>query len=266
MIRLIVPDSHGDKIDKRAKAAFLQDVAFLKPREVVFLGDHVDAGSLFDGHQPNARDDIESSYEEDVTAANDFLTEIQERCSPRCQYWYIEGNHEHHIERWAVRNVPRKRDVDDFIRHFAPHHRLQLKERGMQFIGRFQRHSGLSAYNTLRLGKCLFTHGYSASKHATAAHLVRAGMNIVHGHTHRAQSYVMRSVAGGMMAAFCPGTLSILQPTYAHTSSGVTDWSHGYAIQFVAKTGTFLHVNVPITRHGSMLKSATALLKPKPEG
>lgn len=258
MIRVIIPDSHGSMIDKRARDAFLNDLQRLDPSEIVMLGDHVDAGGLYSKHSRQAKEDLEYSYCEDLDAANDFIDEIQKR-APSAAIHYIEGNHEYHIERWAVENLAHKKDVETFIKDNGPAAKLRLEERGIRYYRRMGFYHGLSIPNSIRLGKCYFTHGIGHNKYATAKHVESFGANVVHGHTHRAQEYKKRTVDRDSIAAWCPGTLAKLQPTYRHTEP--TDWSHGYGLQFVnRKSGRFLHINVAIISGESLLLPLTDTL------
>jgi hypothetical protein len=129
---------------------------------------------------------------------------------------------------------------------------LRLKDRGVRYYLRSRHYGGLSIPGAIRLGKCFFAHGISHSKHAAAVHLERFGASVVFGHIHRSQSVIERTVTSSGFGAWCPGTLCKLQPLYKHTTP--TSWSHGYAVQFVAKSGRFLHVNVPIVKGESLLR------------
>lgn len=259
-VRVVVPDSHGSFIDGKAAAAFLEDLKLLAPDEVVLLGDHVDVGGIFSAHPHNYVEELEYSYEEDCNAAAAFLDAIQKR-APRAAFHYIEGNHEQHAERWVARTFTNGRDAKNARTAFAPEVKLELKRRGIRYYRTAERHGGLSIPGAIRLGKCLFTHGWRAGKYATAAHLDDCGTNVVHGHTHRSQSIVRRTAASGEIGGYCPGTLAQLQPLYLHNS--VSAWSHGYGLQLVEKDGRFLHINVAIVRGKSLLKPLLDQMRPR---
>lgn len=247
--RVVVPDSHGEAIDEAAARAFLADLAALAPQEIVFLGDHVNVEGGWSGHQPNYKHDLEYSYYADLQAATEFLDAISEACQ-KFRGYYLEGNHEQHVERWAARNLAAA-DVEGFCDDLAPHRKLRLKERGIEFFSRSDMHHGLKIPNTIKLGKCYFTHGTRSPRHAATAYLAMFGENVVFGHTHRAQSYISKTISCDAIGAWCPGTLSKLQPLYLHSTP--SEWSHGYAVQFVQPSGRFLHVNVPIVGGDSLL-------------
>lgn len=254
-VRVIIPDSHGSMIDWPAARAIRDDVKKLRPTEVVWLGDHVDVGGVFSNHQKNYSEELDYSYQKDCDDANEFLDYIQCDASH-----FMEGNHEAHLERWASRTFASKKDADAVLERLSPYKMLKLKERGIRYYESSKLHGNLSVPGVIRLGKCLFTHGSRAGKHATSAMLDDFGTNVVHGHTHRAQSIIRRTVANGEIGAWCPGTVAKLQPLYLHTS--VSSWSHGYAVQFVNKSGRFFHVQVPIVDGESMLEPLIKELRP----
>jgi predicted phosphodiesterase len=251
MLRVIIPDSHGCYIDRAAADAFLSDLKELNPESIIMLGDHIDVGGLFNAHPNNYLKDMEYSYEDDCAAANDFLDAIQAR-APRAVIEYLEGNHEQHVERWIARTYKSQKDATIALEDMAPWLKLRLKKRGIRYHRCSEFHDGLSMRGIIKRGKCFFTHGFKVSKFATAAHLDAVGGNVVHGHTHRSQSHVKRTVENGEIGGWCPGTLAVFQPLYMH--SNPSDHTHGYAIQAVDKDGSFMHIQVPIIRGRSKMK------------
>lgn len=253
LCRVVVPDSHGEQIDLAARDACLADIKALNPHEVILLGDHLDCAGTFSTHQRSYTNELAESYEDDCNAANRFLDMIQSR-APRAEMHYLEGNHEAHVERWAARTFPSQKDAEVVLERVGPAAILGLKSRGIRYYRRSRMYMGIPLPGTLRLGRCFFVHGISHSRFATYQHLVRFGTNVVHGHTHRAQSAVERSVTSSGFGAWCPGTLAKLQPLYKHTEP--TSWTHGYAVQLVQPSGVFLHINIPIVKGRSLLPRA----------
>ena len=127
-VRVIIPDSHGSAIDRRAAAAFLADLKRLDPAEIVMLGDHVDCGGfLAQHHTLGYVAQTDYSYAEDLEAANNFLDAVQ-AAAPKAAIHYIEGNHERRIETWAVTQTLRhSKDAETLRRAFPPEVRLRLK-------------------------------------------------------------------------------------------------------------------------------------------
>lgn len=251
--RIDIPDSHGNHIDLAARDACVRDIRAIQPKEIVMGGDHLDCGGTFNSHQRNYTNEMTESYEDDVAAANAFLDMIQ-KAAPRATIYYIEGNHEAHVERWASRNFQSHKDAVGFLERNGPEKVLDLRRRGIRYYRCSEMYMGLSVPGVIRLGRCYFTHGMSHSKHAASAHLARVGANIVFHHVHRVMSVVERTVTSAGYGAWCSGTLAKLQPLYRHTSP--TDWSHGYGLQLVSGSGQFVHINVPIAKGISLLPKA----------
>lgn len=248
--RVIIPDSHGNHIDPKARAAFLKDLKAIDPKEIVMLGDHLDCAGTFSTHQRNYTHEIPESYADDCDAANSFLNEVQ-KAAPRASIDYIEGNHEAHVERWASRTFINKKDADSLLDKYGPTAALKLKDRGIKYYKRSEHYMGLSIPGCIRKGKCYYVHGVSHSKHAAATHLARFSANVVFGHVHRVQIVGERTVTSDGFLAACCGTLAKLQPLYMHTSP--TSWMHAYGLQFVTGSGLFMHYNVPLMSGKSLL-------------
>lgn len=257
-VRVIVPDVHGDKADGPACKAMMNDIARLDPDEIVLLGDLVDANATFNSHQRSYTDELEESYDLDVKCANAFLDELQ-RVAPRAKMYGLEGNHDAHVERWAARIMINKRDADMLVEKMGPETVLDLKRRGIKYFREKQTHMGLSVPGAIRLGRCFFTHGISHSKHAADAHLDLFGASVVFGHVHRSMGVIRKNAVTGAFGAWCPGSLSQLQPLYRHTCP--TTWTHGYGLQFVNKSGLFQHINVSIVKGKSLLAESGLLEK-----
>ncbi len=259
-LRVVVPDFHGEHIDLAARAAFLGDMAILgsQVEEVIFLGDGIDAGGTFSTHQRSYTNEMTESYEGDTAAANAFLDETMAELTHVKWSGYLEGNHEQHVERWAARNFERRRDADMVLDAIGPEKVLRLKQREIKYFKRNTFYQGIGIQGTIRRGKCYFVHGICAGQHATATHLAKFAANVQHGHTHRSQAIIGRTVASACIGAWCPGTLAKLQPLYQHTNP--TAWSHGYGLDFVSRTSNkFLHFNVPLYNGVSLLSEVTSL-------
>lgn len=246
-----IPDSHGHHVNEAARDAVVRDVKALAPDRVVMLGDQLDCGGIFSAHQRSFTNEITESYEDDCGAANGFLNALQ-AAAPRAEFDQLEGNHEQHVERWTARNYASKRDADALLEVYGPAKKLQLKARGVRYFKRSEHYQGISIQGTIKRGNCFFTHGICANKHATHTHLEAFGANVVHGHTHTSQSAISRKVSSDAIGAWCPGTLSELQPLYLHTNP--SRWTLGYHVQFHAVSGRFMAWNIPIIGGKSQLR------------
>lgn len=257
VVRVCFGDSHGAKASPAAVAALLGDIKALDPDEIIMLGDHVDCGGfLAQHHTLGYVAETGQSYEQDIAAANGLLDALQS-IAPRARILYIEGNHERRVETWCITQTLRhQRDSEYLRRAFAPEFLLNLAARGIPYYRQGECYDGLHVPGFIRRGKVYFTHGISTAKHATAASQSRVAGNLVFGHTHRAQTDITHPMAAGIVGSWNPGCLCELQPLWQHTRP--TDWTHGYAIQLVAPSQNFLHLNIPILEGESLL---TSLLK-----
>lgn len=245
VVRVVIPDTHGCLADKEAIAAMLSDIRALDPQEIILLGDHVDCGGfLAQHHVMGYVAETDYTYEEDLAAAKTFLDALR-AAAPRAKIEYIEGNHERRVETWCVTQVLRhKKDAEGLRRLLAPEFRLDLKGREIAYYRQGEFYDGLPVPGVIKRGKCYFFHGVSTAKNAVAATVDKIAGNCVFGHTHRAQSNIVRRISTGVVGSWNPGCLCQLQPLWQHTAP--TDWSHGYAVQMVAQSGAFLHLNIPI--------------------
>lgn len=250
--RVCVPDTHGCVVDPKAIAAFFGDLSEIKPAEIVMLGDHLECGGfLAQHHTLGYVAQTEYTFEDDVSATNQLLDTIQG--TTNAKLWYIEGNHERRIESWCVTQSVKNRQDGEYLRRlFSTESVLSLKKRGIEWVQQGKYYGGLPLPATIKLGHCYFTHGSSTARHAAAVHVSKFGGNVVFGHTHRADSFVIRTVKDGSIGAWNPGCLCLLQPLWQHTNP--TDWSHGYGLQLVNSDGSFLHINVPIIDGKSYLQ------------
>lgn len=242
-VRVYIPDSHGNHIDLDARNAFLADLKRLDADEIVMLGDHLDCAGTFSSHQRSYTNEMAESYEDDTSATNEFLDKIQQR-APRATIYYLEGNHEQHVERWAAREFQSRKDAEKMLATFGPSAVLELKRRGIRYYKRSETYMNLAIPGTIKLGRIFCTHGIVASKNAAAVHVERFGGTVRFGHIHRRQTFGTRTVASSAIEAACPGTLAKLQPLYMHTNP--SGWSHGYGLEFVAASGLFAYFNIPI--------------------
>jgi hypothetical protein len=138
-------------------------------------------------------------------------------------------------------------------KQFAPEFLLKLEERGIPYYRQGEFYDGLPVPGVIKRGKCYFFHGISTAKNAVAATIARIGGNCVSAHTHRAQSDIIRMVGTGIIGSWNPGCLCEMQPLWQHTSP--TNWTQGYAVQLVAPSGAFLHLNIPVLNGETHLAS-----------
>jgi hypothetical protein len=253
-VRVSFGDVHGMMMDKAAVGAMLRDLAVFCPNEIVIGGDLVECGGWLAKHQPIGFIALcDYSYQEDINAANWFLDQIQQ-AAPKAVIHYLEGNHEDRLERWCVdQTMAHKRDSEFLRAAFSPQSLLRLKERGIAYYRRSEIYAEGLPRGWIQLGKMAFTHSLTYSANAARDAASKTAGNVTYFCTHREDSATIVFPAVGIVKAFNPGCLSQMQPIWKH--SNPTSWSQGYAIDFVAKSGNFQRVHVPIWR-GESLASA----------
>jgi len=255
-VRVIIPDSHGSHIDQGAASALLNDLELLTPKQVVFLGDHLDCGGFLAQHFClGFLPETGASFAEDVAAANEFLDQVQQRTG-NVESYYLQGNHESRIEKWIIKETLRNpADAQMFYDMFGTEAVLNLKKRKIDIVDRDKCYNGLPNRGMIRLGKCCFTHGLRCGVNAPKATLDDVGDNIVFGHTHRLGSFIKTNIHG-TIGSWSMGCLCELAPLYGDTR--ISGWAHAYGLQIVESDGTFLTIQVPIVNSQSLL---THLLK-----
>ncbi len=240
--RVVIPDSHGQFINVKAAKAALEIAKKVKPDEIVFLGDQLDASGLFSNFKRQyLSDDYDFRKDKDMAAG--FIRDVVKACGPKVESYMLEGNHEHHVERW-IADVATSDTCDFLDSALNPEQLLGLKGLGVKYIKRSYLSPGMSVRGALALKGCYFVHGAYQSLHATYRHAEAFGENICHGHTHRAVTVVRRRPTGQVYGAYCPGTLAEFAPLYQQTTP--ESWSHGVGIQFIDEMGRLNHYNVAI--------------------
>lgn len=250
--RVIITDTHGCRVNEPAFAAVVSDLASIQPKEIVLLGDHLDAAGWLSKHHPfKTVEEARYSFSEDKDAANTHLDLIQQ-AAPKAKIYYLEGNHEERLESFCVESTKQHPvDAAYLCSLFSPQSVLHLEKRGIEYFRRTDKHQGMRRRGIIRLGKCYFVHGLNHTKNAAAKHLEQVKHNVVFGHVHRP----MESPAADSWTeyrAWCPGCLCEFEPIWKHSEP--TDWGHGYGVQAVSSNGDFLHLNVPIVRGKSLFQ------------
>lgn len=244
-VRVSVGDVHGMMMDKQAVAAFLADVRKLDPDEVVLGGDILECGGWLAKHQPiGFIANCDYSYQEDVKAANWFLDELQ-KAAPHAVVHYLEGNHEDRVERWAMDTaMAHKCDVEFLMEAFGPKAVLRLDERGINWYNRHEVHGKGLMRGWIVLGKMFYTHSLTYSKNAARDAVGKTAGNVTYWCTHREDTASIVFPGVGLCKAFNPGCMCSIMPIYRHTDP--TSWSQGYAVDLIAKSENFQHIQVPI--------------------
>jgi hypothetical protein len=235
-------------MNRAAVAAFLGDVKKLQPHEIYLLGDIIDCGGFLAAyHTWGYVAESTYTYDDDVLAANLFLDHLP-AAAPNAKIELVEGNHEQRVEKWCITTAMRggnPRDAEGLLKRNAPQYLLKLAERGIPYYRMSECYDGLTVPGTIKRGKMHYTHGsFVTAKHATDKILGKFAGNVSFGNTHREQAERVRRVGSGIVGAYNAGCLCEIQPLWQNTNP--TDWTHGHGVEFVAQSGSFLRINVPI--------------------
>jgi hypothetical protein len=251
-VRIIANDVHGSMMDRPAVDAFLKDLRDWNPDEIILNGDIIECGGFLSAHHALGYvAQTAYSYQDDVAASNWFLDEIQ-KAAPSAQIHYLEGNHEDRVERWIVDQTMRHQRDAEFLRGLvSPEFLLNLHDRGIAFYRRSVEHVPGLPPGWIKMGKIFFVHELTGGKNAASAAVGKAAGNVVYAHTHVSDSSTTILPGVGLVAAWNPGCLCQRQPLWRHSEP--TGWSHGYGVQIIAKSGNFLHLNIPIDLSGLSL-------------
>lgn len=258
-LRLFLPDTHGCFADTQALSAFLGDLEQLNPREIYFMGDHIDCGGfLAQHHTLGFVAECDYTFEDDVHAGNILLDDVQARC-PKAKITYLEGNHEERIAKWIVTEVLRnKQDAQFLLNMMGPQSVLSLDKRKVRWVGKDKRHDGLRVQGTVKAGHCFITHGTRHGQNAAKQMLARFNANVVFGHVHKLMAFSSSNAKDGEISAWSVGHLGRQQPLWRHGDP--TDWTQGYGFQIVQPDGQFLHINVPVIEGKSLLSTLGKIL------
>jgi hypothetical protein len=253
-IRVCFGDVHGMMMDRQAVSAMLADIKLLEPDEIVIGGDLVECGGWLAKHQPLGFIALSDyTYAEDIEAANQFLDRLIE-AAPNAVIYFVEGNHEDRVERWIMDTVQsNKRDAQMLWDAFAPASLLRLKERNIEYYRRSLVYVDGAPRGWIKLGKMYFTHTLGRGKNAASQAARKTAGNVTYFCTHREDTASVVFPSVGLVKAFNPGCLCVMQPVWMH--SDPTEWSQGYGVDVIAKSGNFQRLHVPIWR-GESLASA----------
>lgn len=253
-IRVICNDVHGSMMDREAVEAFLGDLKQWNPDEVVLNGDIIECGGFLSAHHTLGYvAQTTYTFQEDIAAGNWFLDEVQ-KAAPRATIHFLAGNHDERIARWIVDQTMRhNRDSEFLDTLLGVETLLKLKERGIKYYSRGEHHIPGLPPGWIKLGKVFFTHELGGGKNAASAAVGRTAGNVVFAHTHVADVSTTVLPGVGLVTAWNPGCLCQRQPLWRH--SNPTGWSHGYAVQLIAASEEFLHLQIPIWNGGSLVGS-----------
>lgn len=246
-----LPDIHFPDHDPAAVEIVKKAINILKPDNTLLLGDVLDCGVFSNFKSKAFLSEAKHSFEkEEVIPCNNLLDYIQENTKEKT--FFLEGNHEARVERWAVNSGLVGKEIFGII---SPQKLLSQGRKNFKYIlyeNTLDKRMGYvqiaPSHQSMRTGGLVAIHGWSWAKNAARVHLEKSrSQSVIYGHTHRIQLETSRDPwKGNPIIAFSPGTLSKLQPLYA-TGGSPSEWSHGFALIYVGRTSWTQYI-IPITK------------------
>lgn len=244
------PDTHAKFMDRQAVDCYLKFLAWYQPDVHIILGDFVDCEGL--SHwEP---DDLKPRrLVPEMKTARDLLSRIVEltpKCSTRI---YLEGNHEHWIEK-ALCEMP---ELFEGLAELD----IEINLNSLLALKKF--HYELFPLNHLvQIGKAHFTHGIYTPAHHAKKHLDTFKTNIYYGHLHDTQETNQTSVDGPMEAASL-GCLCRLDAKFL--KGRPNNWVHAHGVFEFFPDGTYTFMKVRIINGrmsfaGQIFSGATSAL------
>lgn len=228
---LILPDSHVPFEDKRAYALMLKVAKYVKPDEIVILGDYLDFYSV----SAHAKDSelANLTLKQEVDAGSKRLEEL-DILFPRAKKVFIEGNHEFRLARYL-----RDRAPDLFGLVDLPEILGLNKRKNWKWIpyGPYQKYKVLKSKLHAR------HEPLAGSAKATAT---RAMASVIYGHIHSIEEHQVVSMDGSNYRAISVGWLGDTKHKAFSYVKNHAQWSHGFGIVHVLPNGDWFHQTIHI--------------------
>jgi hypothetical protein len=196
--------------------------------EIVILGDYADFYSV----SSHAKDpNFSNALSDELDHVNAYLDELDERF-PAASKVYIEGNHEHRLQRFINSRAPELNGltrVESLLR-------LDTRENW-----EFRPYEPSQLYSVL--GSKLFARHepYAGSTHAAHCSVVKAGCSIIFGHVHRIQESQIVYASGENHRGISCGWLGDVESSVFDYVPSLHQWAHGFSIVDVLPDGTFFN-------------------------
>jgi predicted phosphodiesterase len=183
------PDIHFPDQDEEALEVALAAHRILQPTHSGFLGDVLDC-DIFSAHSKKTIQEAQTQdfRKLELDPCNKMIDEVQ--ANTKSTTYFLEGNHEQRIERWAVNNGRVGESIYDLI---SPQATIARGRKDFEMIP-YEVPSGLRrgfvqiapATAKMKTGGLVAVHGWSFAKHAAYVHLEKSrSQSVLFGHTHR---------------------------------------------------------------------------------
>lgn len=248
------PDTHFPEQDDEAVECAYRAHEILKPDNTILLGDMMDCEIFSTFTRRKMPDTVGYDFQEkEVDPLNALLDDLQHNTKQHT--FFLEGNHEERIERWAANNGQVAQALFGVIN---PNKLIATGRRNFTMIPYTVPTGDRKGY--VNIAKDLVAvHGWSWAKNAAQIHLdASRTKSVVFGHTHRHQVASSRDPwTGKPIKAFSPGCLCKLNPLYS-AGGAPKDWTHGFGVIYVGRH-SWTEYNISIHNGSCVLPDGTEI-------
>ncbi len=236
------PDIHFPDQEDEALAVAEAAQREFEPELVIVGNDMLQATPFSKFGNQTIEESVAMDFKEtELDPANAFINRVQKYTKFT---YFQEGNHDAHIERWAVQHGSSAVSVFSLI---SPRVNLSKGRKDFLYIkqgGNVQLHRNL-----------ICVHGWSFSIHCASVHRRKSPFqSVIFNHAHRVQSDTLTYPASDMpTTAMCAGCLCKRIPMYKHDGNP-TGWTHGFWVAYVGKD-SFTMYSVIINKGRAILPS-----------
>ena len=233
---LFIPDTHIPYNDRSAWKILIKSIKHFQPEILVTLGDFADCFSVSKHDKSPERKIL---LHKEIDAVRDHLEQLEWLEIKR--KIYVAGNHEYRLERYITQKAPELFGLVDIPTL------LKLHENGWEYV---------EYKNHICIGNLAVSHDYGSAgqtAHRTAAQ--RLGVPVVIGHTHRAASITRKGFHGKHSQSAMFGWLGDASKIdYMHQAMARTNWSLGFGIGYLLKSGEMVLHQIPIVGGRAILE------------
>jgi predicted phosphodiesterase len=210
-LAIVIPDIHVPYHDVAALRVICAVIKALQPHYLIVLGDSLDFYQLSKFDKDPLRKTTVSS---DVTEFRHVLHKLDGACPLRTEKIFLEGNHEHRLQKWIWSNATELGSMIPPLESYCG-----FKSLGWRFFkyGKFY-----------RLGPVLYMHGDRCGMNVSMNMIRKYGCSVVHGHDHGAAIRYFANAVDRMWAMNCGHLSDMNQQEYLY--GGVADWTTGFGL------------------------------------
>lgn len=197
---LFIPDIHSYQRDKKAFNVMMRALPHLAKiyniTKFVNLGDLLEVGEASTHPPCSVYERIPKFLDEMEWALEDFWKPAMRAC-PDANFYALMGNHENRWDKKIVRQLSSKNLISkDYAEcMYQDYMPTDIYEEMGIHVTPYGNESVTDGILELIPGKLIAVHGWNFAKNSSATHLnqLHGGYSMVYGHTHRAQSHVVRN-------------------------------------------------------------------------